>query len=45
MVHAIGNHQFERARALSDQERIARQNLRVVRDRYGIDDSPEHAAR
>lgn len=34
MVHAIANHQFERARRLSDQERIARANLRVVRDKY-----------
>ena len=35
MVHAIANHQFERARTLSDQERIARERLRVVRDKYG----------
>ncbi len=35
MVHAIANHQFERARALSDQERVARANLRAVREKYG----------
>ncbi len=35
MVHAIANHQFERARVLSDQERIARETLRVLREKYG----------
>jgi hypothetical protein len=35
MVHAIANHQFERARALSNQEREARENLRVLRQKYG----------
>ena len=34
MVHAIASHQFERARFLSDQERIARQNLSVLREKY-----------
>ena len=34
MVHAIANHQFERARALSNQEREARENLRILRDQY-----------
>lgn len=34
MVHAIANHQFERARALSNQEREARENLRILRDKY-----------
>jgi hypothetical protein len=34
MVQAIANHQFERARLLSDQERIARQNLSVLREKY-----------
>ena len=33
MVHAIANHQFERARNLSDQEREARERLRVLRRR------------
>jgi hypothetical protein len=36
MVHAIANHQFEKARIFSDQERQARGKLRVVRKRYGI---------
>lgn len=35
MVHAIANHQFERARQLSDQERVARANLHALRDKYG----------
>jgi hypothetical protein len=35
MVHAIANHQFERARVLSNQEREARENLRVIREKYG----------
>jgi hypothetical protein len=36
MVHAIANHQFERARMHSDQERLARENLRVLREKYGM---------
>jgi hypothetical protein len=35
MVHAIANHQFERARQLSNQEREARENLRLMREKYG----------
>ena len=35
MVHAIANHQFERARLFSDQERQAREHLRVLREKYG----------
>jgi hypothetical protein len=35
MVHAIANHQFERARALSNQEREARERLRMLRQKYG----------
>jgi hypothetical protein len=35
MVHAIANHQFERARVLANQEREARENLRVLREKYG----------
>jgi hypothetical protein len=35
MVHAIANHQFERARVLANQEREARERLRVLRERYG----------
>jgi hypothetical protein len=36
MVHAIANHQFERARNHSDAERRARESLRVLREKYGI---------
>lgn len=39
MVAAIANHQFERARLLSDEERIARQNLRLLRAKHGLGDS------
>jgi len=35
MVHAIANHQFERARLLSNQEREARENLRMLQEKYG----------
>jgi len=35
MVHAIANHQFERARQLSNEERIARANLDTLRQKYG----------
>ena len=42
MVQAIANHQFERARFLSDQERVARANLTSLRDKYGIGDDPGH---
>jgi len=38
MVHAIANHQFENARAHSDEERQARENLRALREKYGITD-------
>jgi hypothetical protein len=36
MVHAIANHQFEKARNHSDAERRARESLRVLREKYGI---------
>lgn len=36
MVHAIANHQFERARVLSYEERKAREHLRVLREKYGV---------
>ena len=36
MVHAIANHQFERARIHSDQERQAREHLRLLQRKYGI---------
>jgi hypothetical protein len=36
MVHAIANRQFERARNHSDAERRARESLRMLREKYGI---------
>jgi hypothetical protein len=38
MVHAIANHQYEKARVHSNEERQARENLRVLREKYGITD-------
>ncbi len=38
MVHAIANHQFERARVHSDEERQARESLRKLRIKYGCTD-------
>jgi hypothetical protein len=35
MVQAIAHHQFARARQLSNQERDARESLRVLREKYG----------
>jgi hypothetical protein len=40
MVHAIAHHQFERARRLSNAERNARENLRLLRERYNLLDNP-----
>ena len=37
MVHAIANHQFEKAREFSNREREARANLHIVRERYGME--------
>jgi ATP-dependent Clp protease ATP-binding subunit ClpC len=36
MVHAIANHQFEKARFYSHEEYKARENLHVVREKYNI---------
>ena len=36
MVQAIANHQFERARVLSGEERRARDTLQLVRQKYGV---------
>jgi hypothetical protein len=36
MVHAIANHQFEKARDHSDAERRARESVRVLREKYGM---------
>src|SRR5580658_3211369 len=36
MVHAISHHDFQGARRYSDQERQARENLRMLRQKYQI---------
>jgi len=36
MVHAIANHQFEKARKHSDAERRARESVRVLGEKYGM---------
>ena len=39
MENAIANHEFEKARFYSDEERKERENLRLLRDKYHLDDS------
>ncbi len=39
MENAIANHEFEKARFYSDEERKERDNLRALRDKYHLDDS------
>ncbi|HUO60024.1 MAG TPA: ATP-dependent Clp protease ATP-binding subunit [Candidatus Acidoferrales bacterium] len=39
MENAIANHEFEKARFYSDEERKERENLRLLRDKYQLDDS------
>src|ERR1700747_2107628 len=39
MENAIANHEFEKARFYSDEERKERENLRVLRDKYNLDDT------
>jgi ATP-dependent Clp protease ATP-binding subunit ClpC len=39
MENAIANHDFEKARFYSDEERKERENLRALRDKYHLDDS------
>lgn len=39
MENAIANHEFEKARFYSDEERKERENLRVLREKYNIDDT------
>ena len=39
MENAIANHEFEKARFYSDEERKERDNLRSLRDKYHLDDS------
>jgi ATP-dependent Clp protease ATP-binding subunit ClpC len=39
MENAIANHEFEKARFYSDEERKERENLRLLREKYNLDDS------
>ncbi len=39
MENAIANHEFEKARFYSDEERKERENLRLLRERYNLDDT------
>jgi len=39
MENAIANHEFEKARFYSDEERRERENLRQLREKYNLDDS------
>jgi hypothetical protein len=39
MENAIANHEFEKARFYSDEERKERENLLVLRERYGLQET------
>ncbi|MGH9417368.1 MAG: ATP-dependent Clp protease ATP-binding subunit [Terriglobales bacterium] len=39
MNRSIANHEFEKARFYSDEERKERENLRVLREKYQLDDN------
>src|SRR5438874_4930582 len=39
MENAIANHEFEKARFYSDEERRERENLRLLREKYNLDDT------
>ncbi len=39
MENAIANHEFEKARFYSDEERKERENLRLLREKYSIDET------
>jgi ATP-dependent Clp protease ATP-binding subunit ClpC len=39
MENAIANHEFEKARFYSDEERKERENLRQLREKYNLDDT------
>ena len=39
MENAIANHEFEKARFYSDEERKERQNMRQLREKYNLDDT------
>jgi ATP-dependent Clp protease ATP-binding subunit ClpC len=39
LENAVANHEFEKARFYSDEERKQRENLRALREKYHVDDS------
>src|SRR5205814_10002385 len=39
MENAIANHEFEKARIYSDEERKERENMRQLHEKYNLDDS------
>ena len=39
MENAIANHEFEKARFYSDEERKERENLRLLREKYNVDET------
>ena len=41
MENAIANHEFEKGRFYSDEERKERENLRVLREKYQMDETAE----
>jgi cell pole-organizing protein PopZ len=40
MEHAIANHEFEKARFYSDEERKERENLRSLREQFNLEEPP-----
>jgi ATP-dependent Clp protease ATP-binding subunit ClpC len=42
MDAAIANHEFEKARFYSDEERKERENVRDLREKYSLDESPSN---
>lgn len=42
---AIANHEFEKARFYSDEDKKERENLRVLRAKYAIEDAPSNVVR
>ena len=44
MEHAIANHEFEKARFYSEEERKERENLRSLREQFHLEDPPPRVA-
>jgi len=43
MEHAIANHEFEKARLYSDEERKERENYRLLREQFHLEEPPPRA--